>query len=163
MSYLITLMRKEFAQMLHGAMKADSRIFLLTADLGYGILDDIRRDFPERSVNVGSSEQLMIGMAVGLAQSGYVPVCYSITPFLLYRPFEQIRNYMNHDKIPVKLVGSGRDQDYGHCGFTHWSEDDVPIMKCLPNIRTYKPLKIDEVLVNEFLTSPSPAYLNLAR
>lgn len=156
-------MRKEFAQVLHGAMKTDSRLFLLTADLGYGILDDIRRDFPDRSVNVGSSEQLMIGMAVGLAQSGYVPVCYSITPFLLYRPFEQIRNYMNHDKIPVKLVGSGRDQDYGHCGFTHWSEDDIPIMKCLANIRTYKPLKFDEVIVNEFLTSPDPAYLNLAR
>jgi transketolase len=105
----------------------------------------------------------MIGMAVGLAQSGYIPVCYSITPFLLYRPFEQIRNYLNHDEIPVKLVGSGRDRDYGHCGFTHWSEDDVSIMKCLPNIRIYKPLKIDEVIVNEFLTSPDPAYLNLAR
>jgi transketolase len=105
----------------------------------------------------------MIGMAVGLAQSGYVPVCYSITPFLLYRPFEQIRNYMNHDKIPVKLVGSGRDRDYGHCGFTHWSEDDVQIMKCFDNIKTYKPSEITEDLVTEFLTSDKPAYLNLAR
>jgi transketolase len=51
-------------------------------------------------------------------------VVYSITPFVLYRPFEWIRNYLDHEKIPVKLVGGGRDKDYGYLGFSHWAEED---------------------------------------
>ena len=144
-------------------MTRDSRIYLLTADLGYGILDDIRRDFPERAVNVGSCEQLMIGMAVGLANSGFIPVCYSITPFLLYRPFEMIRNYINHEKLNIKLVGSGRDKDYSHDGITHWAEDDLQVMKNLSNISLFKPKHLSDVMVNTFLFSDKPAYLNLSR
>ena len=156
-------MRKQFAKMLHEAMGADSRIYLLTADLGYGILDDIRRDFPDRAVNVGSCEQLMIGMAVGLANSGFVPVCYSITPFLLYRPFEMIRNYVNHEKVNVKLVGSGRDKDYSHDGITHWAEDDLAIMKNLSNISLFKPKELTADVFKTFLFSDKPTYLNLSR
>ncbi len=157
-------MRREFAQKLHEIMKNDSRVFLITADLGYGILDSIRDDFPERFANVGASEQLMIGMAVGLSYSGFIPVCYSITPFVLYRPFEFIRNYLEHDKVPVKLVGSGRDKDYGHCGFTHWAEDDERIVKTsFPTIEFYKPKKFNDDILYKFITSPKPAYLNLSR
>jgi transketolase len=144
-------------------MAEDSRIFLLTADLGYGILDDIRRDFPDRAVNVGSSEQLMIGMAVGLTNSGFVPVCYSITPFLLYRPFEMIRNYVNHEKLNVKLVGSGRDKDYAHDGITHWGEDDLQVMKCLRNISLMKPKELTDDVFKTFINAVKPTYLNLSR
>ena len=144
-------------------MGEDSRIFLLTADLGYGILDDIRRDYPDRAINVGSCEQLMIGMAVGLANSGFVPVCYSITPFLLYRPFEMIRNYVNHEKLNIKLVGSGRNKDYSHDGITHWAEDDMAIMKCLPNISLFKPKELTADVFKYFMFSEKPVYLNLSR
>jgi len=144
-------------------MEEDCRIFLLTADLGYGILDDIRRDFPDRAVNVGSCEQLMIGMAVGLANSGFVPVCYSITPFLLYRPFELIRNYVNHEKLNIKLVGSGRDKDYAHDGITHWGEDDMAIMKNLSNISLLKPKELSDDVFKTFINSDKPMYLNLRR
>lgn len=106
----------------------------------------------------------MIGTAIGLAYSGYTPLCYSITPFLLYRPFEMLRNYVNHELVPIKLIGSGRDKDYSHDGFTHWSEDDVVICKAaFPRIRVYKPLKMFEDTFQEFITSENPAYLNLAR
>lgn len=156
-------MRKQFAEMLHAAMSTDSRIFLITADLGYGILDNIRRDFPDRAVNVGSCEQLMIGTAVGLANSGFLPVCYSITPFLLYRPFEMIRNYVNHEKLNIKLVGSGRDKDYSHDGITHWGEDDLQIMKNLTNIGLFKPKNLTDDVFKTFLFSDKPCYLNLSR
>ena len=156
-------MRKQFAKMLHEAMSTDSRIFLITADLGYGILDDIRRDFPDRAVNVGSCEQLMIGTAVGLANSGFVPVCYSITPFLLYRPFEMIRNYVNYEKLNIKLVGSGRDKDYSHDGITHWGDDDLMIMKCLSNISLLKPKELSAEVFKNFISTSKPTYLNLSR
>ena len=82
-----------------------------------------------------SSEQLMIGLAVGMSMEKLLPVCYSITPFLLYRPFELIRNYINHENFNVKLVGGGRDQDYGYLGFSHWAEDDESIMSNFKNIK----------------------------
>ena len=156
-------MRREFAKKLYDAMEKDDRIFLITADLGYGVLDDIRRDFPKRAINIGSSEMLMVGIAVGLAQSGYVPVCYSITPFLLYRPFELIRNYMNYEKANVKLVGSGRDDDYAHDGISHWAGDDVDIMTALKNIQIYKPEKMTDEVFTKFMYNDKPSYINLSR
>tara|TARA_B110000503_G_scaffold64060_1_gene101027 strand:- start:88 stop:558 length:471 start_codon:yes stop_codon:yes gene_type:complete len=156
-------MRREFAKKLYDAMEKDDHIFLITADLGYGVLDDIRRDFPKRAINIGSSEMLMVGIAVGLAQSGYIPVCYSITPFLLYRPFELIRNYMNYEKANVKLVGSGRDDDYAHDGISHWAGDDVDIMTALKNIQIYKPEKMTDEVFTQFMYNDKPSYINLSR
>jgi transketolase len=156
-------MRKEFAKKLHDAMKKDDRIFLITADLGYGVLNDIRKDFPKRAINIGSSEMLMVGIAVGLAQSGYIPVCYSITPFLLYRPFELIRNYLNHEMVNVKLVGSGRDHDYSHDGISHWAGDDMNIMSSLKNIQLYKPNNITDKVFKLFMYNDKPSYINLSR
>lgn len=113
-------------------------------------------------MNVGSSEQLMIGAAIGLSYSGYIPVCYSITPFLLYRPFEFIRNYLSHEQVPVKLVGSGRDRDYDHDGFSHWAEEDKKVLGQL-DITFYKPKKLTDETFEQFLMSEKPAYLNLCR
>ena len=158
-------MRKQFSQILHDEMGKNEKIYLLTGDLGYGLWDRIKIDFPDRFCNVGSSEQLMMGMAAGIAASGKIPVVYSITPFLLYRPFEFIRNYVNHEKLPVKLLGGGRDQDYGYLGFSHWAEDDKTIIKCFENIRPYWPNSDEELeeVSKEFLNSSSPCYLNLKR
>ena len=100
-------MRKDFSELLHVEMAKNKDIVLLTGDLGYGLWDRIRIDYPDQFYNVGSSEQLMLGAATGLAMEKKIPVVYSITPFLLYRPFEIIRNYLDHDKIPVKLLRSG--------------------------------------------------------
>ena len=151
--------------MLKLEMVKSKEIVVLTADMGYGLLDSIRKEFPDRFVNFGSSEQLMVGAATGMAMEGKIPVCYSITPFLLYRPFEFIRNYMNHEQIPIKLVGGGRNKDYGNLGFTHHAEDDIEIMSRLPNIFLYKPADTDELkdLFIGFIYDKFPSYLNLTR
>lgn len=158
-------MRKLFSKLLFNSMSNDSNIFLLTADLGFGILDECRNTFSNRCYNTGAAEQLMIGAGIGLAENHKITICYSITPFLLYRPFEFIRNYVNYENIPLKLVGSGRDKDYSHDGISHWAEDDEVILKCLPNIEIYKPLD-DANLINifdNFLYNNKPSYLNLIR
>ena len=121
-------MRKEFASFLHDEMSYNEKIILLTGDLGYGLWDRIKIDYPDRFYNVMSSEQLMVGAATGLAMEGLIPLVYSITPFVLYRPFELLRNYLNHERIPVKLIGGGRDKDYGYLGFSHWAEEDIKIL-----------------------------------
>ena len=120
----------------------------MTGDLGYGLWDRIRLDYQDRFYNVGSSEQLMLGMAAGLAMENKIPVVYSITPFLLYRPFEFIRNYVNHEKLPVKLIGGGRDKDYGYLGFSHWAEEDKNIMENFKNIKTIHPKNIGKMHQN---------------
>ena len=158
-------MRKLFASLLEKELEKRKDIILLTADLGFGLWDSIRDRFPDNFINVMSSEQLMIGSAVGLALSGKIPICYSITPFLLYRPFEFIRNYLHTEQIPVKLAGGGRDRDYITCGPTHWASDHIKIMSCLPNISTYIPDDETELSQHfaEFLYSNTPAYLNIKR
>lgn len=158
-------LRRRFADEMYRAMKKNKNIYVLTGDLGYMVLDDIKNNFPDRFLNTGAAEQALIGIAVGMALEGKIPIVYSITPFLLYRPFETIRNYINHEKIPVKLIGSGRDKDYAHDGFSHWSCEDKEVMKMFSNIKSAWPESANEVtkLLSEMLSDGKPWYLNLKR
>ena len=156
-------MRKQFAEFLHEEMSYNSSIVILTGDLGYGLWDKIKIDYPDRFYNVMSSEQLMLGTAVGLAMEGFIPIVYSITPFAIYRPFELLRNYLHHENIPVKIVGGGRDKDYGYLGFSHWAEEDIKILSTLENIKLYKPKKATKLIYQDFLYNHKPSYLNLKR
>jgi transketolase len=158
-------MRKECAQLLLDEMSVNDRIRVVTADLGFGILDHIRNAYPDRFYNVGAAEQLMIGVAIGMAEEGLIPVCYSMSSFLLYRPFEFLRNYVNYENIPVKLLGSGRDRDYSHDGITHWAHDDEEVLSSLSNIEVYKPAGLEELAIDftDWIDSAKPAYLNLMR
>ena len=158
-------MRKQFAQLLHSEMAINPDIYLITGDLGYGLWDKIRDDYPDRFYNVGSSEMAMMGAAIGLAMEGKIPYVYSITPFAIYRPFEMIRNYLDHEKIPVNIIGGGRDKDYGYLGFSHWSHDDKEIMSAFHNIISSWP-ENDGELSDSFLFSLDkqlPTYINLKR
>jgi transketolase len=144
-------------------MALNERIVLLTGDLGYGLWDRIRIDYSDRFFNVGSSEQLMLGMATGLAMDDYIPIVYSITPFAIYRPFELIRNYLDHENIPVKIIGGGRDRDYNYLGFSHWAEEDINILSVFKNIQLYKPEASDNNIYRNFLYNNKPSYLNLKK
>lgn len=158
-------LRRRFADETYNAMKKNKNIVVLTGDLGYKIWDQIRQDFPDRFYNVGAAEQALIGISVGLALEGKIPIVFSITPFLLFRPFETIRNYVNHEKIPMILVGSGRNQDYLHDGFSHWGQEDKEVMKIFKNIKSVWPKSADEVsdLFPKILEYNGPWYVNLKR
>ena len=155
--------RQRFTELLTEEMRQNENIILLVGDVGYKVFDHLREEYPDRVINPGAAEQLMIGMAAGLAMDGKIPVCYSITPFVLYRPFEFIRNYVNHENLPVKLVGSGRNDDYGLCGPSDFAWEDLDVMKALPNIDIHYPTFPEEIDIKRFLYSESPAYINLQR
>ena len=154
-----------FAYELYRQMKKDKEIVLLCLDLGFGMFDAHFKDFPDRCFNLGASEQAGMGIAVGMALDGKKVFIYSITPFLLYRPFEFIRNYLHHEKIPVKMVGSGRGKDYGADGFTHYSEEAKQVLDCLPNIVQYWPEEKEEVpkIVREVIKNNRPCFISLKR
>lgn len=158
-------MRRDLAKLLLNEMKSNPDIYLITGDLGYGLWDEIRDTFPNRFFNVGSSEMAMMGMAIGLAMDGKIPFVYSITPFAIYRPFEMIRNYINHESIPVKILGGGRDDEYGYLGFSHWASEDLTALSIFENLKLFKPHTQDE-LENAFnfaINNNSPVYINLKK
>ena len=152
-------MRKLFGKLLADEMRKNPNIYLLAGDVGYGVLD---MSLPN-CYNMGASEQAMIGAAVGLSYEGKIPICYTITPFLLRRPYEWIKHYLIDEGANVKLVGSGRDRDYGHLGSTHWCEEDDILIPTFGKVKCYWPSDtIEPWLWGNFL-APGPAYLNLRR
>jgi len=156
--------RKTFVKLLHAEMKKNEDIVFVIGDLGYGHFDAIREEFPDRVFNPGAAEQLLLGMACGLAMEGKIPVCYSMTPFLLYRPFEVIRTFIDHEKIPVILAAAGRDKDYGAAGFSHWATDDKEHLSGFKNILKLWP--DEQELEKEFqniINTKLPYYVNLKR
>ena len=164
-------MRKTFANELYKQMVKNDSIYLLVGDLGYGLWDKIRKDFPDRFINCGAAEMAMMDIAVGLALSDKIPFVYSITPFLLYRPFESLRLYINHENISVKLVGSGRggysdiiSRDYEELGFSHWADEDTEVMKLFPNIECLCPTIKEHIadMVDEMVENEIPYYINLS-
>lgn len=158
-------MRSDFKHILFDRMKADKDIVLLTGDLGFGFFDRIRDELPNQFYNVGSAEFLMLGIGVGLALSGKKPICHSISSFLLWRPAEILRLYLNHESIPVKLLGSGRGWDYLHDNVSHYAGDDKDILSILPRIRGFWPATIEDLpsITDQWLAHDGPAYLNLKR
>jgi transketolase len=158
-------MRKQLAKLLLNEMQSNPNIYLITGDLGYGLWDDIMNTFPDRFFNVGSSEMAMMGMAIGLAMDNKIPFVYSITPFAIYRPFEMIRNYIDHENIPVKILGGGRNEDYGYLGFSHWASEDIAALNVFENLTKFKP-NTQEELENAFafaMNENKPTYINLKK
>ena len=125
----------------------------------------VKNDYPDRFYNVGSSEMAMMGAAIGLAMDNKIPYVYSITPFAIYRPFEMIRNYLDHEKIPVNIVGGGRDKEYGYLGFSHWASEDMVALNVFKNLTKFKPNTQDE-LEGAFrfaINENKPTYINLKK
>lgn len=157
--------RGYFGRALYFEMQKNPDIILLTADLGYKIFDLHFKDFPDRCINAGAAEQCAMGAAIGLALLGKIPFVYSITSFLLYRPFEWLRNFVNHENIPVRLVGSGLDNDYAHDGITHQTFDAKAVLGLFPNIESYFPSEKAQVPValSGMISHNEPSFLCLRR
>ena len=129
-------MRRRFGKIICELAKKDKRIVLLVGDIGYGIFDDFRKNHPEKFYNLGICEQSLIGTASGMALEGLKPWVYTITPFLIERPFEQIKLDINQQKANVKLVGFA---DYPTLGPTHAELNAKKMMKLFNNIKSFYP------------------------
>lgn len=158
-------MRGYFAGHLYNQMIENKDIYVISGDLGYGLWDKVRDDFPDRFYNIGAAEQAGAGVCIGLALSGKKPFFFSITTFALYRPFEMWRLYASHERIPVRIIGSGRDQDYEHDGISHWSMDAKQILSTLPRIKQYWPNEKEEIagVVEKMVNIQEPSFISLRR
>ncbi len=158
-------MRVPFVETLSGLADRDRRIFLLTADVGFSVLDRFRARHPDRFLNVGVAEQDLVGVATGLAEGGYLPFVYSIATFATLRPFEMLRNGPAHHGFPVRVVGVGPGLDYGAAGFTHHALEDVAVLRCLRGFRVMVPADDDDArdALLETWDAPGPVYYRLGK
>ena len=153
-------MRRKFGNVIDDLAKKDDKIVLLVGDIGYGIFDSFRKNHPKKFFNLGICEQSLIGVASGMSLDGMKPWVYTITPFLIERPFEQIKLDIDQQKANVKLVGYA---DYPNLGPTHKEIDAKKLMKLFKNIKSYFPRSAKETIkyTNKIYQTNSPCFLSL--
>jgi len=134
-------MRRKFGKIINELANNDKKIVLLVGDIGYGIFDDFRKNHKKRFFNLGICEQSIIGAASGMALEGLKPWVYTITPFLIERPFEQIKLDIDQQKVNVKLVGFA---DYPTLGPTHSELNAKKLMSLCKNIDSFFPKDSEE-------------------
>lgn len=137
-------MRGTFVKTLCEIAERDDRVVLMTGDLGFTVLEGFREKFPKRFYNVGVAEQNMVGLATGLAESGLIPFCYSIGTFASLRPFEFIRNGPVLHHLPVRIVGLGAGFEYGTAGMTHYSLEDIGVLRTQPGLDIVAPADFEQ-------------------
>jgi len=158
-------MRTAFIDTLCELAEQDERIWLLTGDLGYSVLERFAERFPDRFVNVGVAEQNMTGVAAGLALCGKIVFNYSIGNFPTLRCLEQIRNDVCYHNLNVKLVAIGGGLAYGSQGYTHHAVEDLAVMRAMPNMTVIAPGDPVEtrLATRAIVDWPGPCYLRLGK
>jgi len=158
-------MRAAFSEGLVRLAKADPNLLLLTGDHGYALFDDFRKECPAQYINAGIAEQNMVGMAAGLARTGFRPFVYGLSAFIPVRVVEQIKLDIAHDNLPVVLIGDGAGFVYSHLGTSHQSTEDISCARAIPNLSIYSPADRFEVKACMDLAyqAKGPVYLRMGK
>ena len=155
-------MRRRFGKVINELAKKDDKIVLIVGDIGYKIFDEFRKTHPKKFFNFGVCEQSMIGAASGMALEGLKPWVYTITPFLIERPFEQVKLDIDQQNVNVKLVGFA---DYPTLGTSHAELNSEKLMELYKNIDSFIPKNSDETetAVYQSYKKDGPSFISLKR
>lgn len=160
-------MRNNFAKTFHEAAQKDPRLCMVVADISpAGAMEQFRKQFPDRFINTGVAEQIMIGMCAGMSMRGLKPFAYTIATFALYRPFEFIRDDLCYQNLPVTVVGIGGGVTYSTLGSTHHAQEDVAVACAVPNLRVIAPCDPEEAKAATLwcvAQEEGPVYLRLGK
>lgn len=158
-------MRIAFIETLTEIAEKDPNVFLITGDLGFSVFENFVERFPKQFLNVGVAEQNMIGVAAGLALTGKKVFVYSISTFATLRPYEQIRNDVCYQNLPIVIIGGGSVFSYSSFGCTHQPIEDMGALRLLPNmavIATGDPVEV-RALLKEAYKANHPTYIRMAK
>ncbi|MBL94264.1 MAG: transketolase [Magnetovibrio sp.] len=158
-------MRKTCLNLVYELAKKDPRVVFVGSDLGPGVLDDMKREMPDRFFMEGVSEQHIIGMAAGLAMEGFIPYVNTIATFITRRCYEQIAIDLCLHDLPVRLIANGGGLVYAPLGPTHLATEDIAITRTLPNMTVVAPSDADEMarFMATTLDWPHPIYIRLGK
>lgn len=158
-------MRNIFAHEINRQMRERDDIVFLTAECGFGVVETIEQEFPERFYNMGIAEQSLVGTAAGICLRGLRPVAYTMAMFLTMRAYEQIRVDVAYQNLPVLLAGVIPGLGYGNSGPTHHAIEDAAIMRVLPNMTVvYPSCEVDvRAATRQGLVMSGPCYIGLGR
>lgn len=156
--------RKDIVNCLIPHFRADKKLYLLVCDMGFGVADQLKKEFPKRTINCGIMEQATVGIAAGMSMSGLKPVVYSIVNFLVFRALEQIRNDIIGQRLNVKLIATGVNDYFKALGRSHCcGQDDIALMQLIkmPVFDPYKAEKIFPEVVKEWISSDEAGYIRV--
>lgn len=157
--------RKAFLQTLTEFAEKDPKVILLVGDVGFVFIEGYRERLPNQFLNTGSAEQSMMGIAVGLANVGWKPYVYTITNFIILRPYEQVRNDICYGNANVKLFGVEGSEAYKFLGMSHnvYGNEEERLLGHLPNLNLYFPKEEQEVIkiMEEEYQRKGPLYMKI--
>ena len=138
---------------------------ILSGDHGYALFDDVRRLFPNKFINVGVSEQAMVGYAAGLAKSGFKVLIYGLGAFVPLRVFEFIKMDICYDKQSIVILGDGAGLVYNTLGASHQCSEDISMMRTLPNMNVFSPADKYELTasLDKAFSSLNSSYLRIGK
>lgn len=146
------------------AAKKDDKLLLLTADLGQlSGMDRFAKLYPDRFIDVGIAEQNMLGITAGLAAEGYHPIASTYATFITMRSCEQLRHYFGYMHLKAVIIGSGAGLCQGYSGNTHYTIEDLSIVRAIPNIKVISPSDAGSAvrLFEEALKDEDSVYMHL--
>ena len=145
--------------------KKDKRIIFVGSDLGPGVLDDFKKNIPDRFFMEGVAEQYIIGMSAGLAKEGFIPYVNTISTFITRRCYEQVAIDLCLHNLPVRLIGNGGGLVYAPLGPTHLAIEDISLMRSIPNMTIISPCDANEMknLMMQTANYKNPIYIRLGR
>ncbi|CAL9366221.1 putative 33.6 kDa protein in fasciation locus [Streptomyces sp. enrichment culture] len=137
-------MRDRFAPVVSGLLDEDPRVAVVLAEIGADGFAEAGRRHPDRVINVGIREQLLVGAAAGLALTGLRPVVHTFASFLVERPFEQVKLDLGHQDAGAVLVSAAASFDWPAGGYTHMAPGDVALLDTLDGWTVHVPGHPDE-------------------
>jgi len=158
--------RRVFINTLIELAEKDDKIVLIIPDVGFNYIEEFQKKFPERFLNLGVTEQSAMTIAAGLALSGLKPYIYSMINFVVFRPYEMVRNAVCLHNANVKIIGVKGSEKYKFLGFSHnmiVEDEDLKALKNFPNIKSYvvtDPEKVRDVILETY-NDNSPCYIRL--
>lgn len=154
-------MRDRMGAVVNELIERDEKTAVILADISTNYFQNALGQYPERVLNVGIMEQTAVSLAAGLALEGFHPIVHSITPFVVERPFEQIKDDFCYQGLGGTFISIGASYDYGTDGMTHHGCGDVAILKTLPRMQVCVPGTAVELetLLRQTYANGSPTYL----
>lgn len=158
-------MRNRFVETALKLAETNPDIFLITGDLGFGVLTKYWESFPDRFINAGVSEQNMTSVAAGMALEGKTVFTYSIANFPTARCLEQVRNDVAYHRANVKIVAVGAGFSYGALGMSHHATEDIAFMRALPEMTVFTPCDPleTEAVTKLAVEMDGPCYIRLGK